>query len=75
MDRAQEQPPARRLSIEFDPSSRRIRGRIFAQADVRSFDGWMQLTARLDELTASLRREYATGGLHEAKEANRVEEV
>lgn len=34
----------------------------------------MQLTARLDELTASLRREYATGGLHEAKEANRVEE-
>jgi hypothetical protein len=42
--------PQTTLRIEFDPASPRVRGRVFTCHETRPFDGWIQLSALLEEL-------------------------
>ena len=51
MERTQiAQEPQTTLRIEFDPASPRVRGHVFTCHETRAFDGWIQLTAVLEEL-------------------------
>ncbi len=47
-----EQPPPRHLSIELDPDSPQICGRVLTEGEERRFYGWIQLTALLNEINS-----------------------
>ena len=50
-----ERPSPRRLSIELDPSTSQIGGVVVTEREERSFYGWMQLTALLNEINQGVR--------------------
>jgi hypothetical protein len=61
MERTQmPQQPEQGLRIEFDPASPRIRGRVVTVQGVRAFDGWIQLSALIEELRGVPTQTYAS---------------